>query len=80
MESIIPDCILNHLKKISLIRDSQHGFTKNRSCLINLLEFMEEVTSTLDSRKSVDIIYLDFATAFDKVPYQRLLKKIKFTW
>ena len=41
---------------------------------------MEEVTSTVDSRKSVDIIYLNFMKAFDKVPYQRLLKKTKFTW
>ena len=38
---------------------------------------MEKVTGTLDSRKSVDIIYLDFAKAFDKVPYQRLFKKIQ---
>ena len=44
--------------------------------LNNLLEFMEEVTSTLYSRKSMDIIYLDFAKAFDMVPYQRLLKKL----
>ena len=72
MESIIKDCILNYLNKFSLIRDSQHGFTKARLCLTNLLEFMEDVTSTLDSRKSVDIIYLDFTKAFDKVPYQRL--------
>ena len=35
---------------------------------------MEEVTSTLDSRKSVDIIYLDVEKAFDKVPYKRFLK------
>jgi hypothetical protein len=76
LESLIKDCILSHLNNFSLIRVSQHGFTKNRSCLTNLLEFMEEVTSTLDSRKSVDIIYLDFAKAFDKVPYQRLLKKL----
>ena len=75
MESIIKDCILNHLNQFSLIRDRQHGFIKNRSCLTNLLQFMEEVTSTLDSRKSVDIIYLDFVKAFDKVPYQRMLTK-----
>ena len=37
MESTTKDCILNHLNKFSLIRDSQHGFTKNRSCLTNLL-------------------------------------------
>ena len=78
MESVIKNCILNHLNKFSLIRESQPGFTKNRSCLTNLLEFMEEVTSTLDSRKSVDIIYLDFAKAFAKVPYQRLLKKLNW--
>ena len=44
--------------------------------LTNLLQFMEEVTSTSDSWKPVDIIYLDFTKAFDKVPYQRLLKKL----
>ena len=50
LESLIKDSILSHLSKFSLIRSSQHGFTKNRSCLTNLLEFMEEVTSTLESR------------------------------
>ena len=33
MESIIKHGILNHLNQFSLIRDSQHGFTKHRSCL-----------------------------------------------
>ena len=49
---------------------------KNRSCLTNLLEFLEIVTSIIDQGKPVDIIYLDFAKAFYKVPYQRLLKKL----
>jgi len=77
LESLIKDSILTHLSNFCLIRDSQHGFTKSKSCLTNLLEFMEVVTSTLDSGKPVDIIYLDFAKAFDKVPYKRLLKKLK---
>jgi ribonucleases P/MRP protein subunit RPP40 len=76
MESILKDEILNHINKHSLIRQSQHGFTKGRSCLTNLLEFLETVTYNLDEGKSVDIIYLDFAKAFDKVPYQRLFKKL----
>ena len=76
MESIIKDCILEHLDKHNLIKDSQHGFTKGRSCLSNLLEFMDEVTGILDEGSPVDIIYLDFAKAFDKVPYQRLFKKL----
>jgi ribonucleases P/MRP protein subunit RPP40 len=76
LESIIKDAMLMHLNKFSLIRDSQHGFTTGRSCLTNLLEFFEEVTFQIDESKPVDIIYLDFAKAFDKVPYQRLFKKL----
>ena len=56
MESILKDCIVNHLEKFSLIRNSQHGFIKGRSCLTNLIEFLEEVTSHLDNGKPVDVI------------------------
>jgi len=76
MESILKDVILDHLEKHKLIRDSQHGFTRGRSCLTNLLEFLEEVTLNLDEGRPVDVIYLDFSKAFDKVPYQRLFKKL----
>ena len=76
MESILKDSILGHLEKYGLIRGSQHGFIKGRSCLTNLLEFLEDVTLNLDEGKPVDIIYLDFAKAFDKVPHQRLFKKV----
>jgi len=44
-ESIMRDNIIDHLEKYKLIKDSQHGFVKNRSCLTNLLVFLEEVTS-----------------------------------
>ena len=77
MESIIKDDLMLHLKRNNLINPSQHGFMKNRSCTTNLLEFLEEVTAKADSGKSIDIIYLDFVKAFDKVPTQRLLKKLK---
>ena len=76
LESIIKDSMVNHLQKYKLIRDSQHGFMKGRSCLTNLLDFFEEVTVQLDIGNPVDIIYLDFAKAFDKVPHRRLIKKI----
>jgi hypothetical protein len=76
-ESVLKDKILEHLEKHSLIRDSQHGFTRGRSCLTNLLDFLEEVTKELDKGNAVDIIYLDFAKAFDKVPHRRLVEKIR---
>jgi len=44
--------------------------------LTNLLSFLEQVTSLADNGDNVDMIFLDFAKAFDKVPHQRLLKKL----
>ena len=43
---------------------------------ISQLVFLEEVTSCLDSGYPVDVIYLDFQKAIDKVPHQRLLLKL----
>ena len=77
LESIIKDKIVEHLDKFKLIRASQHGFTRGRSCLTNLLDFIEVVTKNLDKGQPVDLIYLDFAKAFDKVPFIRLLKKLE---
>src|SRR5579872_589187 len=76
-ESIIKDNIVEHLDKHSLIRSSQHGFTKGRSCLTNILSFMESVTKNVDEGNPVDIVYLDFAKAFDKVSHVRLFKKLE---
>jgi len=42
-----------------------------------LLSFLEFVTASVDAKQCVDSIYLDFAKAFDKVPHQRLLLKLK---
>ena len=75
MESIIKDKIVEHLQKFNLLNDSQHGFMKGKSCLTNLLEYLENVTKVLDEGDPLDIIYLDFAKAFDKVPHKRLIKK-----
>ena len=77
LESIVKDRLVKHLDKYSLIRNSQHGFTSGKSCLSNLLEFFEVVTKILDKGEAVDLVYLDFAKAFDKVPHHRLFKKLE---
>ena len=76
-ESIIRDVMVDHLEKSELIRDSQHGFRRGRSCLSNLLVFLDKVTRAVDEGNCVDVIFLDFAKAFDKVPHQRLLVKLR---
>lgn len=59
----------------SLIKDSQHGFRQERSCLTNLLEFFEDITATTDKDNSVDGSIFRFSKALSKVPHQRLMTK-----
>ena len=42
---------------------------------LQLWEIMEIWTDMLDEGSGIDVVYLDFRRAFDRVPYQRLLKK-----
>ena len=68
---------MDFLIKHKFINSSQHGFLKSKSCLTNLLCFFEEITKWVDEGSQVDIIYLDFQKAFDKVPHQRLILQLK---
>ena len=76
LERIIRNEIVNHMESNNLFAEEQHGFVAGRSCAIQLLEFMEEITEATDRGDSEGVIYLDFAKAFDKVPHQRLLAKL----
>jgi len=80
LESIIRDKMVMHLNLRKLISKSQHGFTQKCSCLTNLLEFMEIITQHVDDGLPVDVIYLDFHKAFDKVPHARLIEKSESSW
>ena len=77
LERLIKDHMVEFLVKHKLLNSSQRGFFKARSCLTNMLCFLEEITKWIDVGSPVDIIYLDFQKAFDKVPHQRLLLKLK---
>lgn len=77
MERIIRNALVDHMTQNKLFNDAQHGFIAGRSCVTQLLEFLEDVTEALDNGFEVDVIYLDFAKAFDKVPHRRLLRKIE---
>ena len=76
LESIIRDAIVGHFTEHKLYAQCQHGFRNNRSCISQLLEVIEDLTVHFDG-ESVDIVYLDFRKAFDTVPHQRLLVKLK---
>ena len=48
-----------------------------KSCLTNLLLYLEDLTKQVDNGCPTDVLYLDFSKAFDRVPHRRLICKIK---
>ena len=83
LEHIIVSNINNHIAFESILADCQHGFRSRRSCETQLVQFYHDLVSNLDralnrDQKQTDVIIMDFAIAFDKVPHRRLLYKLEY--
>ena len=73
-------CSTIKLKTTIYIRpsqDAQFGFRKKRSTTSLLLSAVHDWASNLNNRLTTHCIFIDFAKAFDSVPHQRLLMKLK---
>ncbi|BHF62307.1 hypothetical protein SprV_0200528900 [Sparganum proliferum] len=77
MERIMKNELIDFLEVHGLLSNCQHGFRKGRSCTTNLLRSLQSWTRALDDRHEVHIAFIDFQKAFDTVPHQRLLHKLK---
>ena len=76
-EKVIRNRLANHLDNNNSFNKNQHGFRKGRSCLTQLLAHHDNILNLLEQGYNVDVVYLDFAKAFDKVDHNILLHKLK---
>ncbi|KAJ7404506.1 rna-directed dna polymerase from mobile element jockey-like [Pitangus sulphuratus] len=78
MELILLEAMLRHMENREVIRDNHFSFTKEKSCLTNLVPFYEGMTTSVDKgrKKGKGSPNLDFRRAFDMVPNNILLSKL----
>ena len=60
--------IIRHFDSNNILSDAQHGFRNKRSCETHLIDTIQELAKQIAKGSQVDVILLDFAKAFDKVP------------
>ena len=76
-ERIVRTQLSDYVENSGILNEEQHGFRAGRSCLTQLLLHYDSILESLNSGLEVDVAYIDFEKAFDKVDIQVLLEKLQ---
>ena len=77
LEHIICRHLLSHFENNCILTSLNHGFRAGYSCETQLLTTANDLLTSFDRNKQVDIAILDFSKAFDTVPHNKLLYKLE---
>ena len=76
MEKVVKVALLKYLTDRKILSKEQFGFLAGKSTVLQLIESYEKWLSAKNEGVQVDIVFLDFAKAFDKISHEKLLKKL----
>ena len=76
MEKYIRDKLVGHQTSNNIFGNTQHGFISGRYSIAELLEYIEDLTEAINKGEYVDVIYIVFCKAFDKVPHRKFILKL----
>ena len=60
------------------LNNFQHGFLPQKSCTTQMLYYIDSLSLSLNDNIRSDVIYFDFAKAFDTVSHDIILQKLKY--
>ncbi len=66
-----------YLACVDKLDTRQHGFVNDRSCTTQMIPFTDDLALALNNMSRMDVIYFDFAKAFDSVSHDLILHKLK---
>ena len=75
-EKVLSKSIVAFMEINNLFNPGQHGFRYGRSCLSQLITHYDHILDLLEQGHNVDVVYIDFAKAFDKVDFMVTMHKL----
>ena len=74
-EGILREAIIEHLDLMGIYDPTQHGSLKGKSTTSQLLTQLDTILDMAKNGSNVEIIYLDFSKAYDKIDIKIALQK-----
>ena len=76
-EKIVKKRVINFWQSLGIFNPIQFGFLEGKSTVTQLLTCYNDWASSRNKSTPTDVVFLDFTKAFDSVPHERLLLKLK---
>ena len=77
LERLVFNKLYKYLNDNNLLTDSQFGFRPKFSTLIAFITITENIRKALDEGRTVGFVTLDFKKAFDLIPHEVIIEKLR---